>query len=70
MAKREQFNTNMVCPACGKSGAATWEENENPVYASGDGTKLVALPVGFRRGQARDISGKPEIICIDCNKPI
>lgn len=66
MAKRETFRAAVSCPRCGKSGSATWEENENPVHAGGLDRELVDVPHGFRRGQNRDADGDPEIICNDC----
>lgn len=68
MAKREQFGSAVICPQCGKSGTARWEENENPVHGGGLARELLEVPPGFHRGKKVDASGDPELLCDDCHK--
>ncbi|WP_288392487.1 hypothetical protein [uncultured Herbaspirillum sp.] len=69
MAKREKFSAPIECKKCGKTGRATWEENENPVYGNGAARELIDVSEGFRRGGAKDSAGDPEIICAKCGVP-
>ncbi|MDM5181752.1 hypothetical protein PO883_31725 [Massilia sp. DJPM01] len=70
MAKRETFTSPVECTGCGKAGRVTWEENENPVYAGGSERDLIDVPVGFRRGNGKDASGDPEIVCDTCGTAV
>jgi uncharacterized Zn finger protein (UPF0148 family) len=59
---RERSIAYVVCPKCGKKGAAVWEEADDPVYQCGGwGTTLIRVSEGFRLGQAG------QIFCAACD---
>lgn len=64
MPKKESFTTSIICPRCGSSGTAIWEENENPVHGSGLDAKLVEVS-----GKFKIINGY-KIKCKDCGELI
>jgi hypothetical protein len=66
MAKRETFTAKLVCPKCGKTGTATFEENENPMHTGGvfDRT-LESMSAGFHEGP-KDPSVGSAIFCDKC----
>lgn len=65
MAKREQFSAHIECKKCGKSGTATWEENENPIF--GSERDLIKIPAGFHQSEEEDSLGDPKIVCDVCD---
>ncbi|MFM0742247.1 hypothetical protein PQQ51_33940 [Paraburkholderia xenovorans] len=70
MPKRETFSSPIECKRCGKTGRATWEENENPVHGDGLDRELKELDAGFHPGKGQDLSGDVAIICDDCKIPV
>ena len=60
MAKSEPFITVVTCPECGRTGTATWEQDENPVDTDDAGPLLKSVSDGFRSGS------ESEIYCVDC----
>jgi hypothetical protein len=59
MPKPDHFMTVVTCPECGRTGTATWEENENSDDAD-TATVLKNVSNGFRSDS--DVA----IYCIDC----
>jgi len=49
----ERFIAYVVCPKCGRKGAAVWEASEDPVYHRGEwSTTLTRVSEGFRPSAA------------------
>jgi len=58
MARRETYPSPINCP-CGKTGTATWSENENPVHSRGEyDQRLESVSDGFVAGARGSITCK------------
>lgn len=69
-AIRERFSTTIVCPRCGQTGAALWEENVGRERPRGPERKLILLSQGFGENRVKTQSGDPQIVCALCGGKI
>jgi hypothetical protein len=66
LPRREHYQSELECPNCKRVCLATWEENENQVYArAGFRRKLVLLSEGFHKAP-----GSNTVICDPCGLSI
>jgi uncharacterized Zn finger protein (UPF0148 family) len=59
----QRFVAYVVCPRCQRSGAAVWEESEEPVWQRGGewGTTITRVSEGFAPGRTG------QIFCAGCD---
>jgi hypothetical protein len=69
MARRQLSTSALKCPICGKTGAAKWQEVEDPHEQRGDLRRtLVSVSRGF--SIKLDDPDDPRVFCGKCNYPV
>ena len=67
MARRDQFTITMICPYCGETGSAVWEENGS-INAKGPQRRLISIHGEFHAESGRTESGDPIVVCNQCDE--
>ena len=48
MARRDRYESRIICPKCGRVGSASWEEYENPYHSGRLDSTQGRVSNGFR----------------------
>jgi hypothetical protein len=65
MARGTKYSTQLVCPVCGLTGAANWEETEN-LLKRDLARSIISVSRGFWIDLGPDKSDDPKIRCSKC----